>query len=112
MDTTIDATQVAEDLRRLMGSSQVFDAPSELMTFSYDASFYSHLHARSPDVAVVARSADDIARTVKYAYEHDIPVTARGAATGQMGGVIPVRGGIVIAMNAMNSILEIDGPNL
>lgn len=112
MNTTIDATHVAEDLRRLLGTSQVFDAPSELINFSYDASFYSHLHARSPEVAVVARSADDVARTVKYAYEHDIPVTPRGAATGQMGGVIPVRGGIVISMNAMNRIIEIDGPNL
>ena len=112
MNTTIDASRVAQDLRAQLEKSQVFEAKSELLNFSYDASFYSHLHAKSPDVAVVARCAEDVSRTVKYAYENDIPVTARGAASGQMGGVIPVHGGIVIAMNAMNSILEIDGPNL
>jgi glycolate oxidase len=104
MNTAIEASRVSADLRKLLETSQVFDAKSELLNFSYDASFYSHLHAQPPDVAVVARCAEDVARTVKYAYEHDIPVTARGAASGQMGGVIPVHSGIVIAMNAMNSM--------
>src|SRR6266545_7436633 len=109
---TVDASRIATDLRGLLTSSQVIDAPTDLLNFSYDSSFYSHFHARPPDIAVIARSTDDVAATVRYAYEREIPVIPRGAATAQTGGAIAVYGGIVISMNAMNRVLDVDVPNL
>lgn len=35
-----------------------------------------------PDVVVKAKSAEEIAAIMKYAYENTIPVTPRGAGTG------------------------------
>ena len=40
------------------------------------------------------------------------PVTPRGAGTGLSGGALPHLGGVVLAMERMNSILEIDERNL
>jgi glycolate oxidase len=106
------AKAIAADLRRLLPTARVIDDPAEVMTYSTDASFYSHLRPRAPDVVVVARSVEDVQSTVRYAFEHGIPVTPRGASSGQTGGTIPVKGGIVVALNAMNRVLELDAQNL
>jgi glycolate oxidase len=108
----VDAVGLAKGLREILPPGRVIDAPSELIAYSTDASFYSHLRPRPPDLVVVARSTEDVQKTVAFAYEHDVPITPRGASSGQTGGSIPVRGGIVIALNAMNQLLELDGDNL
>src|SRR5437588_10803636 len=41
-----------------------------------------------------------------------VPVTPRGAASGQAAGALALTGGIVLALNAMNRILEIDVANM
>ena len=48
---------------------------------------------------------------MKYANEHLIPVTPRGAGTGLSGGAVPALGGIVLSMERMNRILEVDVKN-
>ena len=64
------------------------DGPAELRTFSYDASFLTQLSPRAPDVAVIAGTVEDVQALVRYAAERGIPVTPRGAATGQTGGAV------------------------
>ncbi len=103
---------IAADLRSLLTGSQVVDAPAELRTFAYDASFLTQLSPQPPDVAVIAGSTGDVQALLRYACEHGIPITPRGAATGQAGGAAALCGGITLSMNAMNRILEIDLPNM
>ncbi|TCJ19859.1 FAD-binding oxidoreductase [Rubrobacter taiwanensis] len=103
---------VARDLRRLLSESQVVDEPGELQTFAYDASFETQLNPRPPEVAVIAGSKEDIQALVRYAHERGIPVTPRGAASGQAAGAVAFKGGIILSLNAMNRILEVDEPNL
>ena len=103
---------IASDLRGLLKHSQVVDGPAELRTFAYDASFLTQLHPRPPDVAVIAGSEEDVCAVLRYASERGIPVTPRGAASGQTAGCVALRGGIVLSLNAMNRILEIDAPNM
>ncbi|MBQ9687132.1 MAG: FAD-binding oxidoreductase, partial [Oscillospiraceae bacterium] len=40
-----------------------------------------------------------------------VPVTVRGAGTGQVGGSVPVRGGVVLSVKGMNQILALDEEN-
>jgi glycolate oxidase len=49
---------------------------------------------------------------MQLANKHLIPVTPRGAGTGLTGGALPHLGGLVIAMERFNQILEIDERNL
>src|SRR5919202_3689403 len=105
-------SSLASDLRRILPHSQVVDGPAELRTFSYDASFLTQLSPRAPDVAVIAGAADDVCALMRYAAERGIPVTPRGASTGQTGGAVALSGGIVLSLNAMNRVLEIDLPNM
>jgi glycolate oxidase len=108
----LDGPEIGASLRRLLPAGRVIDTPSELITYSTDASFFSHLRPHAPDAVVVARSTEDVQQAVAFASEHELPVTPRGASSGQTGGAIPVQGGIVVALNAMNRILEIDTENL
>ena len=48
---------------------------------------------------------------LKLANKHGVPVTPRGGGSGYTGGCIPVHGGVVMAMDRFNNILEIDTDN-
>lgn len=65
-----------------------------------------------PDVVVKAKTAEEISRIMKYAYDNCIPVTPRGAGTGLVGSSVPMEHGIMIDTSLMNNILELDEENL
>ncbi len=68
-----------------------------------DKWFASHL----PDAVVLATDTAEVAAAMKIAAAHHIPVTTRGGGVGYVGGCVPVRGGLVLALAGMNRILEI-----
>ncbi|WP_319370745.1 FAD-linked oxidase C-terminal domain-containing protein [uncultured Ilyobacter sp.] len=68
--------------------------------------------SRKPDILVKAGNSEEISRVVKYAYEHSIPIVARGSGTGLVGASVPIHGGIMIETTQMNKILELDEDNL
>lgn len=65
-----------------------------------------------PDIVIKAKSAEEISRVMRYAYEQVIPVTPRGAGTGLVGSSVPIEHGIMIDSSLMNNILELDEENL
>ena len=66
---------------------------------------------RMPEVSVDALTTEEVAGIVKVCYEHNIPVTTRGAGTGLVGGCTPICGGVVICTTKMNKILSYDLDN-
>lgn len=65
-----------------------------------------------PDVVVKVTSAEEVAKIFKYANEHHIPVTPRGAGTGLVGSSVAIEHGIMIDTSLMNRFLELDEENL
>ena len=63
---------------------------------------------RRPDFVVYPGSAAEVAKVLKIANAHRIPVTPWGGGSGSQGGALPMLGGIVLDMKRMNRILEID----
>ncbi len=61
-----------------------------------------------PDAVVQPLNTDDVVFVAKFAREHNIPVTPRGAASSGWGGAIPAHGGMVIDFSRMNRVLEIN----
>src|SRR5213594_1739741 len=112
--TTVGAPRstLAERLRRLLPHEAVIDDPATLLPYAYDASFWSLRQQRLPDVVVVPRTTEEVARVVRYADETATPVVARGAGTGQTGGAVAAKGGIVISFARMRDVIEIDRANL
>lgn len=97
------AARMASDLRRRLGGAEVVSDPEHLAALGGDKWFASH----QPDLAVYPRDAADVSRVMKFAAARGIPVTTRGAGFGYVGGCVPMRGGIVLAMERMNRIKEI-----
>lgn len=65
-----------------------------------------------PDIVAKVLTTEEVSKIMKYAYENNIPVTARGAGTGLVGAAVALYGGIVIDLSEMNKILELDEENL
>ena len=92
-----------ERLVSLLGNEKVSATPGLIATHSTDKWDASH----PPDVVVFAESTADVVTLMRFASEHGIPVTTRGAGVGYVGGCVPVRGGIALSMMRMNRILGI-----
>jgi glycolate oxidase subunit GlcD len=59
------------------------------------------------DAVVLAEKADDVARTLAWCYEHDVPLTTRGGGSGYAGGAVP-DGGVVVALAGVRSVRSIE----
>ena len=62
----------------------------------------------APEAVVEAASTEEVAAVLKLCSENDVPVTVRGAGTGQVGGSVPAKGGIVLSVKGMDKILELN----
>src|SRR6202022_1137809 len=91
------------ELASLLGSEVVSQDPLRLEENSRDKWFASHL----PDVVVAPTRTDQISQLLRFANQRGIPVTARGAGYGYVGGYVPVNGGIALSLTRMNRIKEI-----
>lgn len=63
--------------------------------------------SRPPEAVALPKSTRSVAAILKFAHEHRIPVTARGAGYGYVGGCVPSRGGIALSLARLNRILDI-----
>src|SRR5580658_545770 len=75
-----------------------------LASHSGDAWFATTL----PQAVIFPRKAEDVAVLLRFANRRKIPVTARGAGRGYVGGCVPKKHGIVVSFARMNRILEIN----
>lgn len=65
-----------------------------------------------PEAVVQPRTAAEVQRLVNLAYEYGLPLVPRGAGTSGYGGVLPVKGGIVVDFSHMNRLLSVDATRL
>jgi D-lactate dehydrogenase len=77
------------DLERLLGAERVLGRASDIVRYASDASPYRLL----PQVVVMAHDAEDVAWTLAYGREKEIPVVFRAGGTslngqGQGGGIL------------------------
>lgn len=94
-------------LIEIVGQDNFTDQMEELVPYSYDASMNVH----RPDAAVWPETTEQVQAIVRFANEHQIPVIPRGAGTSLSGGVVPIKGGIIIDLSKMNRIIEISIEN-
>src|SRR6056297_3649296 len=86
--------------------------PATIRSKSRDFFWYSpvlkaamdHLEA---DFVVNPKSEEEVIEIMRVCYAHDVPVTTRGAGTGNYGQAMPMRGGCVMHMKNMASIKEL-----
>jgi len=102
-------TELLEQIKSIVGAEYVFTDEESFEKYGRDETEKLHY---SPAVVVKPIKTEEIAALMQLANKHLIPVTPRGAGTGLTGGALPHLGGLVIAMERFNQILEIDERNL
>ena len=65
----------------------------------------------TPEAVLFPARHDDVAALVALANRHRFALVARGAGSGNLGGAVPVPGGVVVSFECMNRILEFDPAN-
>ena len=95
--------RLADELRQLLGDDVVADDEETRAAHGGDKWFANHL----PDVVVFAQSTEQVSALLKFASREKIPLTARGAGYGYVGGCVPMRGGIALSLARMNRIKDI-----
>src|SRR3954463_2295104 len=60
------------------------------------------------DAVVLPSTVEEVAAVMRWCYDHDVPLTARGGGTGLAGGAIPIEGGVVIGFERLNRVRQFD----
>jgi glycolate oxidase len=105
----IDGHDLTAELGHIVGPANLETRASALVPYRTDATFG---FSGTPLAVVRPGSTEEVSTVLKWANEHRVPVVPRGAGTSLAAGVVPIRGGIVLALTRMNSILSIDPVDL
>jgi glycolate oxidase len=90
-------------LQRLLPVGEVRLDRSFCEKYSGDKWFAVHV----PEAVALPRRTRSIRTLLRFAHEHRIPVTPRGAGYGYVGSCVANRGGIVLGLERLNRIVEI-----
>ena len=99
-------------IKRLVGEANVAE-PTQAKKYAKDYYWFSPVLAMSmkglkADIVVHVRELDSLKALVAYCVERAIPITPRGAGTGNYGQSMPLNGGVLLDFQTMNQLLEID----
>ncbi|HHV65778.1 MAG TPA: FAD-binding oxidoreductase [Peptococcaceae bacterium] len=104
--------KLVADMEKMFGQGKVLKSELERYTYTYDSSFASQSNEYYPDVVVCLNSTAEVSQLMKYAWENEVPVTPRGAGSGQTGGSVAINGGIVLDLSGWKDIVEVDDANM
>ncbi|NET48269.1 MAG: FAD-binding oxidoreductase [Merismopedia sp. SIO2A8] len=93
---SLDGIEVIRD------SAQVTKLSQDYYTFS--PILQQQLSGKRGDVVVRPRSELDVMRVARHCVAHRVPVTVRGAGTGNYGQCVPLQGGVILDVSQMQKI--------
>lgn len=96
-------------LLRAIGDIPVETQPQKVKRRSRDFYWYSpilkrQLDAVTAEAIVSPRDEAEVVAVLAAAFAHDVPVTPRGAGTGNYGQAMPLRGGIVMDLAELRAV--------
>ena len=106
-------TSIVEALSSIVGGDNVLTADYDLDRYSADALTpfrayrAGYAFERLAELVVRPGSVEEVSQIAALATRQGIPLVPYGGGTGVMGGVLPVKGGIVVDVKRLNQILEI-----
>lgn len=77
--------------------------------FWYSPVLNRQLTGKSADCILMARSEADVIRIAAACVRHRVPLTLRGAGTGNYGQAVPLQGGMLLDITPMNRVFGSEG---
>ncbi len=99
----VNLASLLDDETRVITEPQVVEQLSKDF-YWYSPVLRKQLDGKLGDVVVQPISASEIQGVMRYGYANDLPVTVRGAGTGNYGQAVPLQGGIVLDLMRMDQI--------
>lgn len=96
-----------EQLTAIAGAENVLSDAADCWPYGYDNSRRHSL----PDAVVFATTHEQVRDIVRLCNRHAVPLVPRGRGTGTTGATVPLRGGLVLALERMDRILRVDPDN-
>src|SRR6218665_4122939 len=99
--------------RAALGDIPVEDNPRIVQQKSRDHYWYSprlkqQLEGVTAQLVVSPRSTQEVVATLKAAFANQVPITPRGAGTGNYGQAMPLSGGAMLRLTNMDKIVRIE----
>lgn len=96
----------------LADQTRVFTQPEIVQQLSRDFYWYSpvlrkQLDGKVADLVVQPLNATEVQAILRYCYSQNIPVTVRGAGTGNYGQAVPLQRGVILDLSKMDAIEQI-----
>lgn len=101
------ATEFIDQLRRIVGTDNLFTDPVDCYAYAYDNS----KKIFPPEAVAFALDTEQVRDIILLCNQHRVPVTPRGRGTGTVGGSVPEQGGLALSLERMRKILRIDPAN-
>jgi glycolate oxidase subunit GlcD len=103
--TATTSASLERELTALLGEDAVL--PGSTRAYLSDATESRNLRGKA-DAIALPKDADQVAQTVAWCYEHDVPVIPRGGGTGFTGGAVPLDGGVVLSLERLSKLRHLD----
>lgn len=86
--------------------------PAKIKRLSRDFHWFSpvlnqQLEGKQADAVVRPRDREELRQLVAACVAQQLPLTLRGSATGNYGQLVPLEGGVLVDMTALNRICEL-----
>lgn len=101
----MNADVLLSALTQLYPPDRLLREPGQLTPYESDG---LTAYRSRPVAVVIPETQAEVVETVRLCHEHAVPFVARGSGTSLSGGSLPVKEGIVIALNRLNRILRLD----
>lgn len=103
-----------DDVQRELAPVRCEMTPSALRRKSRDYFWFSpvlkpQLDHVVGDLIAVPRDEDELLKVARFCVENGVPLTARGAGTGNYGQAMPLHGGIVVDLTGLSGVRWIKG---
>jgi FAD/FMN-containing dehydrogenase len=98
--------------RAALGDIPVEDHPRIVQQKSRDHYWYSpilkaQLEGVTADIVVSPRTQDEVVTVLREAFRHKVPITPRGAGTGNYGQAMPLAGGAILSLMNLDRVVKI-----
>lgn len=108
-----DAAGIRAELERIVGSDQITAAPRQLASGSRDCFHFSpvlipQLQDKRADLIVWPGTMEELRAVIGLAARGRVPITPRGAGTGNYGQGVPLYGGLMVNTKRLNRIVHLD----
>lgn len=109
---------MVDDLRRTLPTLTLLDDDATLAAHSYDwwpVAAKWRMQGKMPtpaELVALPTTTEEVAALLKWAGAHSVAVTPWGRGSSVTGAPLPMQGGIVLDMSAMEKILVLDDANL